>query len=195
MATPKPLTAFVSGPLDPSDEYFATHYAPKLATAIAAGHTFIIGPVRGVDALALRYLLEKGVEPDRVSVYMAPFEHASSTWRTSFTSLGVKVVEVEDAVTTRDRDAAMTRNSDYDVLRYRTEGEARECYGASWWPRVSNTEINERRRRGDESLEYRGDAEGEEEGGGEGKIEDGEMRIGEVEKEKTSRLGKLFGRK
>ncbi|KAF9741938.1 hypothetical protein PMIN06_008220 [Paraphaeosphaeria minitans] len=166
-----PLTAFISGPLDPTPAYFTTHYAPKLDTAISASHNFIVGPVRGVDALALQYLLEKGVEPGKISVYMAPFEYASSTWRTSFASLGVNVVEVGDAVTTRERDAAMTRDSDYDVLRYRTEEEARVVYGAGWWPRVSNTEMNERRRAGDESEEYR--SSGEREGG---KIGEGEGR-------------------
>ncbi|KAK7183209.1 hypothetical protein DPSP01_011415 [Paraphaeosphaeria sporulosa] len=182
MSDLKPLTAFISGPLDPTPAYFAIHYAPKLDTAIAAGHNFIIGPVRGVDALALQYLLEKGAEPKRISVYMARFEFASSTWRTSFTSLGVNVVEVEDAVTTRERDAAMTRDSDYDILRYRTEEEARAAYGAGWWPRVSNTEMNERRRAGDESQEYRPS----------GEVEGGKA----VKQEETkSKVRKLFRRK
>jgi hypothetical protein len=110
---------------------------------------------------------------------MAPFEHVSPTWLASFTSLGVNVHCVADAVTTRDRDAAMTRDSEYDILRYRTEDEARECYGSGWWPRVSNTEMNERRRRGDGSQEYR-------DGGKEGKV---------VEKERGSKFGRLFGRR
>ncbi|KAF2450088.1 hypothetical protein P171DRAFT_204800 [Karstenula rhodostoma CBS 690.94] len=116
---------------------------------------------------------------------MAPFEHASLPWRTSFTSLGVHVVEVGDAITTRERDAAMTRDSDYDILRYRSEEEARAVYGKGWWPRVSNTEMNERRRCGDGSQEYRGD------GVGEGDGADGENRKGDG----RSRLAKLFGRK
>jgi hypothetical protein len=68
MASSKPRTAFISGPLDPTEEYFATHYKPRIDTAIAEGHNFIVGPVRGVDALTLGYLLEKGVEPGRVTV-------------------------------------------------------------------------------------------------------------------------------
>jgi len=52
----------------------------------------------------------------------------------------------EAGVTTRDRDAAMTMNSSYDILRYRTEEECKMLYGDLWWPRVSNTEMNERRR-------------------------------------------------
>ena len=41
----------------------------------------------------------------------------------------------------------MTKSSDYDILRYLTEKEAKEVYGERWWPRVSATEMNERRRR------------------------------------------------
>jgi hypothetical protein len=68
MAISKYRTAFISGPLDPTEEYFATHYKARIDTAIAEGHNFIIGPVRGIDALALGYLLENGVEPERVKV-------------------------------------------------------------------------------------------------------------------------------
>jgi hypothetical protein len=85
---------------------------------------------------------------------MAHFEYLITTWRSQNISLGVNVRDVEDAVTTRDRDAAMTRHSDYDILRYRTEEEAKKMYGSMWWPRVSNTEMNERRRRGIVSEAY-----------------------------------------
>jgi hypothetical protein len=155
--------AFVSGPLDPDDEYFATHYAPKIDSAIAAGHSFIMGPVAGVDTMALHYLLDRGVAPTRITVYMAHFEYASTAWRTQYSDLGVNVRDVADAVTTRERDAAMTKESDYDILRYRTEEEAKKLYGTGWWPRVSNTEINERRRRGVVNTAYRleGSTQGE----------------------------------
>lgn len=64
----KTPTAFISGPLDPTDEYFETYYKPKIDNAITQGHNFIIGPVRGIDALALQYLLDNGVAPDRVTI-------------------------------------------------------------------------------------------------------------------------------
>lgn len=41
----------------------------------------------------------------------------------------------------------MTDASDYDVLRYYTEEEAKGVYGSAWWPKVTATENNERRRR------------------------------------------------
>ena len=53
----------------------------------------------------------------------------------------------------------MTRASDYDILRYRTEAEQQSVYDERWRARVSNTERNERRR-----LRYaEGDMRGEEE--------------------------------
>lgn len=107
---------------------------------------------------------------------MAPFE-LSPTSRTSFSSLGVHVVEVCEAATTRDRDAAMTRDSDYDILRYRTEEEAKEVYGTGWWPRVSNTEMNERRRAGDVSQDYRSGGNGEVQGGKGGEERKGKSKI------------------
>jgi len=142
-----PRVAFISGPLDASDEYFATHYAPRILSALASGDSFVIGPVRGVDTLALQFLLDpiQNVDPSRITIFMAEFEHARTTWREEYEAKGVRVWK--EGVTTRERDAAMTRESDYDILRYRTEAEAKELYGAEWWPRVSNTEINEERRK------------------------------------------------
>lgn len=114
----------------------------------------VIGPVAGIDTLSLHYLISKHIDPLRITIYMAHFEYLNTTWRSQIISLGVNVRDVEDAVTTRDRDATMTRDSDYDILRYRTEEEAKKMYGNMWWPRVSNTEMNERRRRGIVSGAY-----------------------------------------
>ncbi|KAJ4304713.1 hypothetical protein N0V90_000240 [Kalmusia sp. IMI 367209] len=188
MANLKTLTAFISGPLDPSSSYFSTYYAPSINTAISLNHSFIIGPVRGTDALALQYLLSQSVPPSQITIYMANFEYANITWRTGFTSLGVNVKCVEEAITTRERDAAMTRDSDYDILRYRTEQEAKELYGSVWWPRVSNTEMNERRRKGISSQAYKLDEDEEE-------VKDESNGGKDVRDVNKSRLGKLFGRR
>ncbi|KAF2737434.1 hypothetical protein EJ04DRAFT_561594 [Polyplosphaeria fusca] len=148
-------TAFISGPLDPSDAYFRLHYEPLIQTAIRAGDSFIVGPVAGVDAMALSFLLRSGVQPQRITVYMAHFEYYDEPRKLAFETLGVNVRLVGPATaTTRDRDAAMTAASDYDILRYRTEAEAKAEYGPRWYPRVSNTEMNERRRRGISSAAY-----------------------------------------
>ncbi|KAF8208441.1 hypothetical protein K438DRAFT_274369 [Mycena galopus ATCC 62051] len=166
-------TAFISGPMDVDMTYFATHYQARVDAAAAAGHAFVVGPVVGIDKLALHYLAEH-VDRTRITVYMAAFEYARVTWREQYEELGVNVKEVVDAQTTRDRDAAMTRDSDYDILRYRTEEEAKELYGEKWWPRVSNTEMNERRRVGDLSSAYRLGKDGEVNGDGEKKREKAE---------------------
>lgn len=46
-----------------------------------------------------------------------------------------------------ERDEACTRASHYDILRYRPEEEARQLFGERYWPRISGTEKNERRRK------------------------------------------------
>nr|GAT55192.1 predicted protein [Mycena chlorophos] len=135
-------TAFISGPLEPTPEFFTTHYTPRLSSAIAAGHAFIIGPSRGTDALALSHLLQAGVAPTRITVFLRESE---TRWGARFRRMGVKVVVAGRSHT--DRDAAMTAASDYDILRYLTEVEARALYGDKYRPRVSGTEKNEIRRR------------------------------------------------
>ncbi|KAF2692272.1 hypothetical protein K458DRAFT_266272, partial [Lentithecium fluviatile CBS 122367] len=143
-----PRVAFVSGPLDVDSTYFTIHYQPNIDTAVASGHSFIMGPVAGIDTITLHYLLAHNIAPSCITVYMAHFEYLDTPWRTHYLDLGVNVRDVVDASTTGERDAAMTRDSDYDILRYRTKEEAKRFYGERWWPRVSNTEMNERRRRG-----------------------------------------------
>lgn len=148
-------TAFISGPLDASDSYFRCHYESRIQTAIRAGESFVVGPVAGIDAMALSFLLQSGVQPQNITVYMAHFEYYDEQRRLAFEALGFNVELVGPVTaTTKDRDAAMTTASDYDILRYRPEAEAKELYGASWYPRVSNTEMNERRRRGITSMAY-----------------------------------------
>lgn len=152
---PAPRMAFISGPLDPTDNYFTEHYKPRIDSAVQDGHHFVVGPVEGIDTVALHYLLEYPLSPSRITVYMAHFEFNNAALREHFESLGVNVKSVGDASsTTRDRDAKMTEDSDYDILRYRTELEAKALYGKGWWPRVSNTEMNERRRKGITSQAY-----------------------------------------
>lgn len=135
-------TAFISGPLAPPSGYFETHYVPHLLSAIGKGHNFVVGPAPGIDVMALDFLVSQGVSTASITVYVAEFQHAE---RRVAESLGCKV-RVEGA-TTGERDAAMTRDSDYDILRYMTPLEARDFYGDAYWPRISNTEKNERRRK------------------------------------------------
>ena len=147
------LAAFISGPLDVDSSYFDAYYRPAIDVGISSNHTFIIGPVSGIYTLALNYLVSH-IDPSRVSIYMTSWEAPSH--RTRLEALGVNqvVLSPDDAVTTRERDSAMTRESDYDILRFRTEKECHEMYGKMWRARVSNTEMNWRRRRGNEGEGY-----------------------------------------
>lgn len=141
-------TAFISGPIDtgPSDSYFA-HYTPLIDAAIAANESFVVGPIPyGVDANALSYLLSYPITPSRVTIFVTPAEE--SIWGARFRGLGVNVHTV-DGQTGRERDAAMTAASDYDILRVRTVVEAHEFYGKMWREGyVTNKERNWKRRRG-----------------------------------------------
>ncbi|KAL4863948.1 hypothetical protein BDV12DRAFT_206068 [Aspergillus spectabilis] len=147
----KPQVAFISGPIDtgPDASYFTAHYVPQLNTAIAAGHNFVIGPIlSGVDADALDYLLSYPVSPSRITIFMTIAE--GGAWGAEFRRRGVNVSVLKElSATTQNRDAAMTAASDYDILRWRTEEEAREFYGEMYRTgHISNTERNWRGRRG-----------------------------------------------
>ncbi|KAL5041592.1 hypothetical protein BDW71DRAFT_201250 [Aspergillus fruticulosus] len=141
---------FISGPIDtgPDRVYFRTHYVQPINAAIAAGHDFVIGPIlSGVDADALDYLLNYPILTSRITIFMTVSEEKA--WGNTFREHGVSVHVLEDRqATTQNRDAAMTAASDYDILRWRTEEEAREFYGELYRPgRVTNTERNWRRRK------------------------------------------------
>lgn len=139
--------AFISGHIELPLNYFETYYEPQIQTAIASNDSFVMGPIPGVDTLALKYLVANGVEASRITVYLADFEQPlikdQLQW---FRDLGGKF-HVE-GVRTSDRDAAMTRDSDYDILRYMPVDEQKAFYRDRYFPRVSATEKNERRRLG-----------------------------------------------
>ena len=141
-----PRVAFISGPIDMPEGYFQKYYEPLLDRAIEAEDDFVVGPAPGVDALALQYLLDKGVHPSRITVYLAEFQGKFDNSRKWFERLGGNVLI--EGLTTRMRDAAMTRDSNYDILRYMSVKEQMEFFGARYYPRISNTEMNERRRNG-----------------------------------------------
>lgn len=163
-----PRVAFISGHIDISQEQFNTHYASRLNDAIAASDSFIVSSSRGVDTLALNYLLAANVPKENITVYLntpLPPEDppkgrkatkASGPNQTNrrdptpeliqrFTDLGVNIRMVSGDH--ERRDTVMTRESDYDVLWVRSEEESREVYGRKWRKgRVSGTERNRLRR-------------------------------------------------
>ncbi|KAF9468104.1 hypothetical protein BDZ94DRAFT_1247191 [Collybia nuda] len=106
-----------------------------------------MGPAPGIDSIALRYLIAQGVSPTRITVYLTEYEdqvlRPDLKW---FEDLGGAIAV--EGIVTGDRDAAMTRDSNYDVLRYMSTGEQKAEYGEMYFPRLSATEKNERRRKG-----------------------------------------------
>jgi hypothetical protein len=150
--------AFISGPINtgPDESYFHTHYVTPLTQAIERKDHFVIGPIpSGVDADALEYLLAYPVSPDRVTIFVTQAE--DGMWGAHFRSLGVNVRVVEGQMT-RDRDAALTRASTYDILRVRTKEEGRAFYGHMWREGyITNTERNWKRRRGIPEIEAIGE--------------------------------------
>ncbi|OOQ88930.1 hypothetical protein PEBR_09892 [Penicillium brasilianum] len=146
---PRPEIAFISGPIDtgPNEIYFHTHYVPRIQEAVEQGHDFVIGPIpSGVDADALDYLLACPIAPSRITIFVTPAE--ANTWGPRFRALSVNLRVVEGQMT-RERDAAMTQASTYDILRVRTVEEVKEIYGErARHGYVTNTERNWRRRRG-----------------------------------------------
>ncbi|KAF9481237.1 hypothetical protein BDN70DRAFT_831367 [Pholiota conissans] len=138
--------AFISGPQDIDAAYFETHYIPPIKNAIAQGHRFILGPSRGVDAFALDYLRKSGLPTSRIRLYLNTSEETrvKPIFR-RFEEAGGSVVMVKGGHA--ERDEMMTRNSHYDILRNRTEEEARALYGELYMKNVSGAEMNALRRK------------------------------------------------
>ena len=167
-STTSPGTAMISGHTDLPQDLFDKHYIPQLASALKSGANFILGDAKGVDEMALTWLLANS-EPDTRGQITV---HCSRPYNVpKLETLGVNVIldrvshESGVAGGSRgrgkgrdpgnpnasrqrhlDRDARMTAASDFDILYVRTDEEAREFYGERWRKRVSATEMNRDRR-------------------------------------------------
>jgi len=110
-----------------------------------------MGPGRGIDQMAVEYIiptLPKEEVVGKISVFFYQGEdrmRKNATWVARLHRAGVKLVVKGRGHT--ERDEAMTRQSDYDILKYLTDEECRVLYGASYRPRISGTQKNEIRRR------------------------------------------------
>ncbi|KAF2756336.1 hypothetical protein EJ05DRAFT_477507 [Pseudovirgaria hyperparasitica] len=162
-ATPKlshTPVAFISGPLEVTWEYFNTYYKDRIDNAFNQGHSFVVGPVDGIDKLALVYIVDKlnntpreedtPVDRSRVDVFMGEFElgrrhEVEDILGKRVTVATERVGEMVKREPSWARDAAMTVASSYDIVRWRTEDEQKLAY-EFWRPRISNTEHNVRRR-------------------------------------------------
>ncbi|KAF9466936.1 hypothetical protein BDZ94DRAFT_1233477 [Collybia nuda] len=137
--------AFISGPLEPDTTYFETYYLPLIDHAINEGHQFVLAASRGIDAEARAYLLSR-VPASRLTIYLREMEGPRArTHLRAFERAGGRIV-VEGRNHTQ-RDEALTRDSHYDILRYRTDSECRALYGKTYRRRISGTEKNDIRRK------------------------------------------------
>ena len=88
--------------------------------------------------------IDLGVHPSKVTIYLASFERSTLPSKTRwFVDLGGNVKVEGRTLTKRDED--LTRDSDYDLLRYMSIEEQKQFYGNKYRPRISGTK-NERRR-------------------------------------------------
>lgn len=155
-----PRTAMISGHIDISEAKFLQHYRTALDSAITDGNSFVLANADGADALSLRYLLHHGVTPSRITIYLRapPAARGKHKSRTAcedgdaeadvvqrYWEEGFMVRSIVGSYT--ERDAAMTRESDYDILWLRPEEETRILYGRKYRAnRISGTQKNKERR-------------------------------------------------
>lgn len=101
---------FITGPVRmPSDELFDKFYGPKIDQAINEGASFVLSGAIGSDRMALCYLIEKGVSPDKITVYDVAGKDNSSI------RVGDKTYQfnhLDSFETFKDRDTAMVDISD-----------------------------------------------------------------------------------
>jgi hypothetical protein len=139
--------AFVSGHVEIEQADFILHYKAELDKAVAEGHHFVIGNAKGVDTLALQYLLvEQKVDPKSITVFV--FDRYRNQEEIA------KLYQEKCKVHTRtgfasytDRDKAMTLASDYDIAWVRDVETAKKLYGQDWTAsKKSGTQLNLERR-------------------------------------------------
>lgn len=101
------MIAFISGHLNLTPERFELWYVPAILRAIDAGHSFVVGDAPGADTMAQRFLYEHGVTDVKVYFWGA--------WPTPRNNVGNFAVNAVGGYNNTAKDAAMTRDSDYDI--------------------------------------------------------------------------------
>src|SRR5680860_88981 len=110
--------AFISGHTNLTPLEFQTHYHQALDTAIQEDHDYVIGHSGGGDQMGLNYLFNKGVDPSKITIYV--YDRYNKGLVAKYSRIGVNVKD-EQYGTYTQRDSAMTRDSDYDILWVRSE--------------------------------------------------------------------------
>jgi hypothetical protein len=139
----------INGHNSPPPCDFASHYQSAIDAALVNGHTFILGDAVGVDSQALAYLLSKGCLKSRISIHASLPANAKRLREAEFPHVIFELQkEKGDRGRARhlERDARMTRASDYNILWVRSEEEGRTLHGERYRARVSATQMNKERK-------------------------------------------------
>lgn len=143
--------AFISGHTNMTEKEFKDNYEEKINNAINLGHEFVIGNASGCDTIALNYLLEKKVEPKRISIYFYsryPSKYDNEYYKAMKVNVICEQSECKKFLSYEQRDKYMTINSDYDIAWIRSIEENKKIYGNNFKEnRKSGTEQNIERRR------------------------------------------------
>lgn len=94
---------FISGHLDLTQEEFTKHYSKALYDGVKNGHTFVVGDAKGTDAMAQKFLSDLNASVTVYHMFTAPRNNCG------FKTIGGFKYDEE-------RDFAMTKASDYDIL-------------------------------------------------------------------------------
>lgn len=131
-------TYFISGHTDLSHKEFLKYYQEKIDQAINENANFVIGDATGVDLFAQNYIASKNVDRTKIIIYHL-FDKPKNNPNNYPTQGGFK--------THNEKDAAMTKNSNEDILWFRSADESKLFYGDKYNPkRISGTETNHIRR-------------------------------------------------
>jgi hypothetical protein len=139
---------FISGPLKLTATEFKQEYHGKINEALEEkDSTFVLGNARGVDTMALHYLLDSGIDPSRITCYQ--FCHTLQLLLKDNKRLEPLKINTKGMFTSNTaRDETMTRVSDKDIAWVRSAAEQRKLYGDKYDPNfVTGTQQNINRRK------------------------------------------------
>lgn len=131
--------------VDLSLREFEEHYHSLIDKAIFNKHLFVIGNAKGADTFALKYLLNNGVRPDDITIFIFS-KHQSDKNLIQYYISKYKVNVHSGFKSYTERDAAMTNESHYDIAWVRSEQASRLLYKEHYKPRISGTQQNLNRR-------------------------------------------------
>lgn len=131
-------TAFISGPLNISEDRFRQLYIPAIDKAIADNDSFVIGDAIGVDKIALDYLISRGVDKSRITIYQ----------RKRKQKVVYENINTLEFKSDKEKDVAMTKNSHYDIAFPEPIEDLIARIGDAYDPsRISGTQQNINRRK------------------------------------------------